>query len=218
MGTPLVLELMGPPGSGKSTLARRLEDEPRLVVVKDHERGDLPALLRGVLTALPVVGARPVQGVTRVRWAAWAGRVTASPDIVGRRVGGGADVVVLDQGPAYTLARMAPVRRSHAAAAWWDHQMRCCADLLAGVVLLDAGADTLLERVRARPKQHAAQGLAAHAALRALDAERATYRGIAARLERLGVPVLRLDTGLLDLDGQLQEVRTALLRQQTAEP
>ena len=53
---------MGAPGSGKTTLARLLEDEPRLVVVKDHERGDLPALLRGVLAALPVLGASPTQG------------------------------------------------------------------------------------------------------------------------------------------------------------
>lgn len=213
MRTPLVLELMGPPGAGKTTLARRLEGEPRLVVVKDHERGDLPALLRGVLTALPVLGTSPTQGVSRVRWAAWAGRVTAAADIVDRRVAAGAQVVVLDQGPAYTLTRMAPVRRSHAAAAWWEHRLRCCADLLAGVVLLDADADTLLERVRARPKHHAAQGLAPGTAQRALKAERATYRGIAERLERLGVPVLRLDTGLLDPDDQLHEVRATLFPQ-----
>ncbi len=216
MATPLVLELMGPPGSGKTTLARRLEGEPRLVVVKDHERGDLPALLRGVLAALPVLG-RPTQGVSRVRWAAWAGRVTAAADIVGRRVDAGAQVVVLDQGPAYTLMRMAPVRRSHVAATWWDHRIQCCADLLAGVVLLDASADTLLERVRARPKPHAAQGLPPGTAQRALNAERATYRGIAERLERLAVPVLRLDTGLLDPDDQLHEVRAALLAQPTRE-
>ena len=48
---------------------------------------------------------------------------------------------------------------------------------------------------------------------RALRAEGATYRGIAERLERWGVPVLRLDTGLLDPDDQLHEVRTALLAQ-----
>ena len=159
MATPVVLELMGAPGSGKTTMARRLEDEPGIVVVKDHETGDLPALLRGVLVAHPVLGASPVEGVSRVRWAAWAGRVTAAADIVERRVDAGAQVVVLDQGPAYTLTRMAPVRRSHAAATWWDHRLRCWADLLAGVVLLDADADVLLERIRARPKHHAHRAL-----------------------------------------------------------
>jgi hypothetical protein len=122
-------------------------------------------------------------------------------------------VVVLDQGPAYTLTRMAPVRRSHAAASWWEHRLQCCADLLDGVVLLDADADTLLERVRARPKHHAAEGLAPSSAQHALKAESATYRGIADRLERLAVPVLRLNTGLLDPDDQLHEVRAALLHQ-----
>ncbi len=217
MATPVVLELMGAPGSGKTTMARRLEDEPGIVVVKDHETGDLPALLRGVLVAHPVLGASPVEGVSRVRWAAWAGRVTAAADIVERRVDAGAQVVVLDQGPAYTLTRMAPVRRSHAAATWWDHRLRCWADLLAGVVLLDADADVLLERIRARPKHHAAQGLAPDTAIRALKAEQATYRGIADRLERMAVPVLRLDTGLLDPDNQMRAVRAALLAQPARE-
>jgi hypothetical protein len=213
--TPLVLELMGPPGSGKTTLARRLEDEPFLVVLKDHRRGDLPALLRGVLAALPVLGTRPDEGVSRVRWAAWAGRVTAAPHLVRRRVDAGARVVVLDQGPAYTLGRMASVRRSPGAATWWEDRLRSCADLLAGVVLLDTDAHTLLQRVRTRPKQHVARGPATDTALRMLQGERERCRAIAERLERRGVPVVRLDTGLLEVDDQLHEVRAALFRRPT---
>jgi AAA domain-containing protein len=213
---PLVLELMGPPGSGKSTVARRLADEPHLVVVKDHERGDLPALVRGVLAALPVLGTRPAAGVSRIRWAAWAGRVTAAADVVGRRADAGARVVVLDQGPAYTLGRMAPVRRRPAFMTWWQHRMRSCADLLDGVVLLDADASTLMARVQSRTKHHAARGLAADAALRLLRAEQERCRAVAEHLERRGVPVIRLDTGQLDVGDVLHALRATLLPRPTA--
>ncbi len=217
MATPLVLELMGAPGSGKTTVARRLEGEPGLVVVKDHEIGDLPVLLRGLMTALPVLGATPVEGVSRVRWAAWAGRVTAAPDVVGRRLAGGARLVLLDQGPVYTLGRMASARRSPAIAKWWEQRLRSCADLLGGIVLLDADAATLLERVRARTKPHAAREMAAEAALPMLQGERERCWEMAEHLERRGVRVMRVDTARSDVDDQLRQLREVLFGQPTAE-
>jgi len=217
VATPLVLEVMGPPCAGKTTVAGRLEGEPRLVVLKDHERGDLPALLRGVLASLPELGTRPAGGVSRVRWAAWAGRVTAAPELVGRRADAGAQVVVLDQGPAYTLGRMAPARRSPAAAGWWERRLQACADLLDLVLLLDADPTALLARVRSRPKHHAARHLTAEAALRLLDDERERCRTVAGQLEQRGVIVIRLDTGRLGLDDQLHEVRAALFRRPAVE-
>jgi len=217
MATPLVLELMGAPGSGKTTVARRLEDEPGLVVVKDHEIGDLPVLLRGLLTALPVLGADPGLGISRVRWAAWAGRVAAAPDVVGRRLHRGARLVVLDQGPAYTLGRMASARRSPAVTTWWEERLRSCADLLGGVVLLDADAATLRDRVRARPKHHAARDLAAEAALTMLQEEREGCREMAEQLERRGVPVVRMDTTSINVDGQLRALRDILFGQPSAD-
>jgi len=202
-----VIELLGPPGSGKSTLAARLGVLDGSKVVKDHSPGDLPALLRGIASAGTVLARRPPAGVSRTRWVAWAGRVAAVEDVVGVREARGAQLVVLDQGPAYTLWRMADGCRSRRAAGWWHGQLAAYAQLLDTLVLLDADPLVLYDRLRVRGKDHPGARRLDECSFRE-DVAEAThgYRVMAAWLELAGVPVVRLDTSRVTLEGGFRAV------------
>lgn len=211
-----VVELLGPPAAGKSSVAHALARLPGLVVVKDHRPADVPALVWRAALACPVLSTRRPPGVGRARWVAWAGRLDAAPYVVGRRRSAGARGVVLDQGPAYALGRLAAVRRDASGMQWWARRSATCAGLLDGLVLLDAGPETLAERLRARDKQHAAQDLPDAQLLRYLAGEAALSAMVADAVEAAGGSVLRLDTAGAPVDDLVSAV-TAVLGASAAE-
>jgi hypothetical protein len=186
--------LVGAPGSGKSSVAVAIGGLPGVVVVKDHRRSDLPVLIWSAVTAGRVLFASPPHGVSRRRWIAWVGRCRAAHRIVRRRLAAGAQVVVLDQGPAYTLGRMVESASRDAAVARW-HRARTVevGRLLDAVVVLDGDTKLLAARLRSRPKRHRADELEAATAASYLDGERTMARTIATSLASEGVMVVYLD-------------------------
>jgi hypothetical protein len=207
-----VIELLGPPAVGKSTLADRLAEMDGCVVVKDHDRGDVPVLARSLLAAGPVLAHLPPAGVSRARWVAWAGRLAAAHSVVERRVSRGASMVVFDQGPAYTLGRMTDVCRTRAGSQWWHRRLTECASLLDVVVLLDADRPALLDRLVTREKQHVALGLDAEDADSYLADRQHDCRVMASWLEHRGVPVVRLNTSRITADDEWALIHPLLLR------
>lgn len=195
-----VVELIGPPGSGKSTVAAAVAASPGFVVLKDHEVRDVPALAGAVLAAARLVPLRPPPDIPRRRWIAWLGRVGAAPRTTRRRLAK-ARVVLLDQGPAYTLGRMAAAaERSSTVARWHAARTADCGRLLDAVVWLDADPEVLAVRVRGRSKPHRVKALAGPAAVRRLGEERERSRAMVADLAAAGVAVLHIgpDQSLTD--------------------
>jgi predicted ATPase len=191
---PRVVELVGAPGSGKSSVAAALGELPGVVVVKNHQRLDLPVLAWSAVTAGRVLWATPPRGVSRLRWIAWLGRCRAAPRIVRRRLAAGAEVVVLDQGPVYTLGRLAEsASRNPGVARWQQAGVAECGRLLDLVIVLDGEPSLLADRLQSRAKAHRADDLAADDAVTYLERERATTRTIAAAAVAAGATMVDVD-------------------------
>lgn len=211
-GSRAVIEVLGAPAVGKSGLAGELGRMPGVTVLKHHRLDDLPALGWSLVRAGPVLLAPPPTGVGRSRWVAWAGRLGAAPSVVRRRLGGGSTAVVLDQGPAYTLGRMAELRRSAVGAAWWWSQAGDCADLLDLLVVLEADPRVLSRRLRERAKEHPATVLDGERMQAYLHREQLTCRLVADVLGDSGTAVLHLDTTRTPMSDQVAAVATRLGR------
>jgi hypothetical protein len=206
-----VVELLGVPASGKSGLADGLaRGLPGAAVIKEHQPRDLPALVGGVARAGPVLLARTPDGVSRARWASWAGRLAAAPTVARRHATTHTQVVVLDQGPAYTLGRMVDVRRTARGNHWWHQQVCLTAALLDVLVVLEAEPDILSQRLHGRAKPHRATVLDEHDTYRYLRDEHDTCRLVAEAVARAGTPVIRLDTGRVPREEQVAMVRGML--------
>ena len=186
-----VVEIIGAPGSGKSTLARAMGAIDGISVVKDHHPGDRPALARSAMRSWPVALAAP-SDVDRLRWVAWTGRVSAAPTIARHRLTNGTTMVVFDQGAAYTLVRMAGMRRRRRGNRWWWSRTLRTAQLLDVLVVLDADTDSLAERIRNRGKAHASSQLSAPALHGYLTEQRRAVHAIADVLAREGTDVRRI--------------------------
>ena len=197
---PRVVELIGAPGTGKSSVAAAIERVPGVAVVKDQRRRDLPGLIWSAATAGRVLCARPPDGVSRLRWIAWVGRCRAFPRLARRRLAAGAQTVVLDQGPVYTLGRMADsANRNSAVARWHRDRVADCGRLLDLVIVLDAASSQLAARLQSRAKSHRADDLPATAAVAYLERERVTSRSLAGAVASAGAALVEVDaTNSLD--------------------
>lgn len=189
-----VVELLGPPGSGKSTLAAELTAVAGTVLVKDHGVRDLPALARSARhVGAPYFVQRPA-AVPASRHAAWLVRLGAAAEVVARHAREGASLVVLDQGPAYTLGRLRHLCVTPTGRVWWGRQALAAAALLDLVVLLDADPAVLSSRLHERDKSHPARALDVGQATSYLREEQRRARVVAQVLARAGAPCLELPT------------------------
>ncbi len=209
--TGRVIELLGAPGCGKTGLARALAAHEGVVVVKDHQAGDLSSLAWSMARSWPVAVAPPAD-VDRRRWASWAARVTAARHVAASRIAAGASTVVFDQGAAYTLVRMLPVRRRKHGNEWWSQRCSETASMLDLVVLVDADPGVLVQRLRDRRKDHVADHLSDDGLRDYLDAERRDAHLVADSLARDGADVIRLITTAASLADQAATILAALDR------
>jgi hypothetical protein len=225
--TPRVVELAGLAGAGKSTLLRHLEAsaagrEPRLVVLHcNHLKRRFPHLLawealRLLPTALRMVARhRQVFGeeLRQLSRLAILPAVLRSPSL--RR----AEVVVLDEGPVFILARLLALgrttalgdpllaRRRQAAVDHW----RGALDL---IVWLDAPDEVLAGRIRQRSQPHLVKHAEDAAVVGFLRAFRTAFdRVLDALTVSRGVACLALDTHARPVS-QLTDSLEAVLRQE----
>ena len=195
-GGPTLVELLGPAGSGKSTLAAHLATHPGVRVVSSISAAE--GAIRRLLAAgraAPIV-TRTMRPRTDRRQIAWIGRIIGFDSLV-RRAGAHERVLVLDQGPLYTLSRLLAARPELAGHVWFTNRIGRWARQLDAAVVLDAADDELVARIRARAKDHVAKSKSDCEAIVSVRSQREELAAVVDVAAAHGLNLLR---GRTDID------------------
>ena len=195
----MIVEIVGGAGVGKTTIANLLRqqiDDLDYITDWRHLRY-LPALLGSAVTLLPHLlstswSSAHLRYYTR-KELNWMARLVTSRRILQRQRAQGAlhQVVLLDQGPIYTLARLAEQaygygEQSVHATRWRSEMVEHWSTLLDLVIWLDAPSSVLVDRVFSRSKAHWLQLGTVAEATAVLQLHQQLYAQLLAQLERLG--------------------------------
>ena len=152
------VEIVGPPGAGKTSLLSALvESQPELEPIHEWRQlrfypsfasnafGLLPFFLFQWMARQPI-SRRDMERMIRLRASR---KITQNLND---------EIVVLDQGPVYTLATLhlsdsRPIDSS-SFENWWEQIAQLWAEVLDTVVFLEAPGDVLLQRILDRNKPH----------------------------------------------------------------
>ena len=198
------LEVLGVAGSGKSTLAGRLVETDERLVAGEFIHARIPSHLWHIIRGFPGFWRPFVDGLLKAPRPTWADfKLMAYITEWGRYLGGRPEyedrVVVMDQGPIYSLVRLRAkglaLNDSDAFDRWWEDCFEDWAQLLRGVVWLDASDPTLVQRIETRAQSHVVKGGPEQAAREFISRYRDEFEGVLPELEARGVEVLQFDTG-----------------------
>lgn len=213
-GTVTTGEVLGAPGAGKSTLLSALSQGPGDVVAVTRYRSPAaaPAYLRAAVHLAPRLLPEVMAGRTTRQRLNWALRLNASATVLRQHTRVDARLVLFDQGPVYTLVRLAQAQGRDA---WWHTQAARWSGLLDVLVVVDAPDELLLERLVTRAKAHAYTSLDPADALQAIARDRDTCSAVIDVLSSQDhAPVVhRIDTARVALADAVRDVR-ALVRAQ----
>lgn len=198
---PLVVEIVGPAGAGKTALLRTLHRDPRIRAGLRIERArHFFELIAHTTAFAPAALALLGEG----RGPFWAGlrhfvRLRTFPQAIARAAAEGPGLILLDEGPVFSLGRLSVFQRANQGAdrlaRHWHAELSRWANLLDGVVWIDAADSVLTERIRTRRKEHRVKSGTDTEVTRFLNRYRVAYREIMGVLAASGrVRVVEIDT------------------------
>jgi hypothetical protein len=196
--SPRLVELAGPAGAGKSAMRRAL-------IARS------PAA-NGTIWGLPVLsllrnGAELTPSFIPFWWQTGSSLWEETRHMVRLRTlqralrSGGLHqtVIIFDEGPVFTLARLRafghPIMQSERSEHWWRATLHEWAGLIDTVVVLDAPDAVLAQRIRSRPEDHEVKQASDSELMAWMGRFRQALDWVLARLAmESGMTVLRLDT------------------------
>jgi hypothetical protein len=207
----LVVEVIGLPGTGKTTTIAALLtswDGDIAQVGKARLRNVLPLTRGAVTAAAPFLS--EARHIRQRRWnkLALMAQVHALAGIIERDRHAGSSVLVLDQGPVYTLGILQrllsspPSVNAPAFERFWRASLAFWSQALDLVVYLDASDDVLYDRIRARDKRHRVKELSRDDADARFRRWRESRDQILEHLliDRKGPRCMDVDTGAASID------------------
>lgn len=202
----MIIEIVGSAGAGKTTIADRLREAiPDLCYISDWRRHSSKVdIALGVASLFPLFLAtlRPSARRYTRQELQWMLRLVTSYRTLRRLSPQLSDgqCLLLDQGPIYTLMRLAEQAGEIAtevpqSALWQTQMLTACSHLLDRVIWLDAPDALLVDRVFTRPKSHWLQLRTREDAVTVLQQHRRIYQRLLGQLEQMGrCSIARYDT------------------------
>lgn len=210
---PLVVEIVGPAGAGKTALLRTLREDPRIRAGLRIERlRHLFELVVHTTAIAPAAVALLDEGPGPF----WAGlrhfvRLRTFPRAIARAAAEGPGLILLDEGPIFSLGRLSVFQRANQGggrlARYWHAEVNRWANLLDGVIWIDAADSVLAERIRTRRKEHRIKSGTDTEVTGFLNRYRVAYREIMGALAASGsVRVVEIDTASVTTAQQAERV------------
>lgn len=215
---PRVVEIVGPAGAGKTTILSALNkhDEKIRPIYGFRHKRYIPFYVRHAILLLPFLLLQYAKG----RWYSPREinrmiRLKATRQILERQVAKEGLLILLDQGPIYTLSVLTGFgsqnTKNQDFVKWWEKTLQEWAITLDLIIWVDAPDEVLLERIQTRDKQHLVKDKSDQEAIDFLAQCRTVYKQIIGKLAADGGPkVLCYDTSQCPLAQIVENTVTAL--------
>jgi thymidylate kinase len=215
---PMVVEIVGPAGAGKTTILSALNkhDEKIRPIYGFRRKRYIPFYVKHAILLLPFLLLQYAKG----RWYSSREinrmiRLKATRQILEHQVAKEGLLILLDQGPIYTLSVLAGFgsqnTKNQDFVKWWEKTLQEWAITLDLIIWVDAPDEVLLERIQTRDKQHLVKKKSNQEAVDFLGQFRTVYKQTIEKLTVNGGPqIIGYDTSQCSIDSIVDTALAAL--------
>ncbi|MEM7063779.1 MAG: hypothetical protein AAF572_11515 [Cyanobacteria bacterium P01_B01_bin.77] len=206
----MIIEIFGVAGTGKTTILSNLVESHSSFypIFKWRRLSHVPIYIQVAVSLFPIWLGCQTTGQS-LSWQAinWMIRLQALNYLLQKQARNDGAIILLDQGPIYTLARLLDYgladskSSSHRLVSWWQRSLEQSSRVLDTVIFLDAPNGILASRIRNRDKTHRIKQSSDLEIQSFLNRHRLAYKQVIEQLQAgKNTPVLVYNTHRQSLD------------------